>query len=114
MFPAQVVGQVYNLLAGSFGIQDGLLWHFLLRLLACVGGTAVHLNAVFPENIKANDLPDIPKLDIVVAVDDICFHLHLLAIHIDRVLAMLCHDASGISCGSTEQRHANKDSGKKV
>ena len=52
-FPAQVVGQVYDLLADIFGVQGCFFRHFLLRRLAGIGYVTVHLNAVLPKDIEA-------------------------------------------------------------
>ena len=90
-------------------------------LLGCgssVGLIALYLHTAIgtiPINIEPDPLANVRQLHIVVAVDDIGFHLHLLPIYIDTVIAALGHDSGGIGRrGDAHQQQTGHKSGCKI
>ena len=82
--PAELVCPVNNLLPDHRDV------HFSLRSLlhrshAGVRRIRVHLDAVLPVDVEAHLFPGIPQFHVVAAIDIVRLHLHLPAIHIDRL-----------------------------
>ena len=53
-----------------------------------------------PADIEADLFANVPQLHIVVAVDDIGFHLHFFSIYDNAMVTALCHDPGSIRRGS--------------
>ena len=90
-------------------------------LLGCgfgVGLAAFHLHTTVgtvPIDIEANFLANVPQLHIVVAVDDIGFHLRFFSIYDNAMVTALCHDPGSIGRGSdASQQQAGEKTGCKT
>ena len=73
--------------------------------------TCTHLASLFQADLFAN----VPQLHIVVAVDDIGFHLRFFSIYDNAMVTALCHDPGSIRRGSdASQQQAGKKTGCKT
>ena len=109
VFLTERVGAVNDVLfhgihIGIIGRDCGFWMRFrfigfcLCRCFAGVGLVAFHLhtavNAV-PIDLKSHCLAHVPQLDVVVAVNDIGFHLHFFSIYDNAMVTALRHDPGG-------------------
>lgn len=87
-----------TILASYLVHEDGDLFSHLLkcgggfRCFSSVRSIAVHVHRSVPIHIEPDHLAHICKFDIVVAVDDICFHLNFFPIQEELVGAANCSE----------------------
>ena len=102
----------------GFWLRSGFNDSVLCRFFAGVRFSALHLHTAvltIPINLETNSLADVPQLHIVVAVDDIGFHLHFFSIYDNAVGAALRHDPGSIRRGGdAHHQQAGKKTGCKT
>ena len=97
-------GLRYFLRLGGFFCRRELFGGFF-RCNAGVRGVAVDLHRAVPIDIKADRLPDVAEHHIVIAIDGIGGQRHRRAVHIDRLLGELRHDAGCGKGGRAAEHH---------